>query len=530
VCFVAAAVLWLGPALARDDLFDNDATHHVFWLYRYVDPGLFPNDPSAAYFSTGNDAAIGYRILYAFLAPLVDILTAAEWLSVVLLGSVALFAFLIGRESVDDSAYRDLAGLASAALAMALLSRIDLLPPMALQRSFGMPLTLMCLWGLVSHRYRWVGTSWILSALIYPVLIPVLGLSAGIMFLAKLLKTRKMPANWIWNGISGSLAVMIVLLDLGTPDHVGPAVTYQEALQMPEFGPDGRQVLFGVGWHDRVFLHHRTGIGVPLKILLTTGALGLAAVAVQRRHWIPQAAIVMGGTGLALWGVARLTMFALYLPNRHSRWTLAAAVIAVLGPGAVAVLAHAVMRLERAWPRVRAQGAVIRLATMVAPVIVIAALHPAFVARWNRPVQRDLERAYTFLRTLPEDTLVAAHPDLADNVPLRARRSVLASTEAAIAFHRGYYSGYVPRIEASLDAAYATDWAELDARLAPYGVDVVLSSSSVFRRTTFYAPFDARVARLTSVDASAFVLRHPPPDRVLFQSGDVMVVQVRVPR
>ena len=38
---------------------------------------------------------------------------------------------------------------------------------------------------------------------------------------------------------------------------------------------------------------------------------------------------------------------------------------------------------------------------------------------WNRPIDTDLENVYAFISTLPKSTLVAAHPDLADCVPLR---------------------------------------------------------------------------------------------------------------
>jgi len=232
--------------------------------------------------------------------------------------------------------------------------------------------------------------------------------------------------------------------------------------------------------------------------------------------------------GLVLWVIARMTMFTLYLPNRHSRWSVAAAAIVVLAAGAVALLAETVAALHRAGAATWAARAAVVLAVAPAPLVVGWVLYPAASNRWSTPRQQDLERAYAFLETLPKDTLVAAHPDLADSVPLRARRSVLASSEAAVAFHRGYYSAYVPRIEASLDAAYATDWTALDARLAPFGVDVVLSSSSVFSNRSYYPPFDTRVARLTdAVDPSAFVLRDPPADRLLFRSGDVVVVTVR---
>jgi hypothetical protein len=539
VCVLVAAVLWLGPWLVRADLFDDDGAHHVFWYYQYADPALLTEELSLEYFTSPSVSPPGYRALYASLAPVVDVLRAAEWLSVVLLAATAAFAYLLGRAAVPDARYREIAGLAMAAITLALLARIDLLPPMALQRAFAMPLTLMCLWALVARRYAWVGASWLLAALVYPVIVPVLGLAAGLVFLRDLARDRAMPPKWILNAVLGAAAVTIVLLGLGVPPDVGPTVTWEQARQMPEFGPGGRQVLFGQGWQEYIFVHHRTGIGVSPKILLGAGLAALAAVVLRRRRWIPLPAIVMAGTGLALWGIARLTLFDLYLPNRHSRWTLAAAVLLVLAVGATAVFARIVQRLHSSDGAVRAgenepstplpRSAVLS-AAIVAPLLVAAALYPAAAKSWRTPVDADLERAYAFLATLPKDALVAAHPDLANYVPLRTRRAVLASTEASVAFVVGYYAKYVPRIEASLDAAYATDWNAFDARLAPYGVDVFLSNAATLERTDYHPPFAARVAKLTEAKApDSFVLREPPPERVLFRSGDTVVVAVRGP-
>src|SRR5690606_40444330 len=56
---LVAALLWAGPALLRPDVFDGDAAHHVWWLYRYADPTLFPGDVMFDYFRTS--APLGYR-------------------------------------------------------------------------------------------------------------------------------------------------------------------------------------------------------------------------------------------------------------------------------------------------------------------------------------------------------------------------------------------------------------------------------------------------------------------------------------
>jgi hypothetical protein len=383
----------------------------------------------------------------------------------------------------------------------------------------------------VARRYAWVGVSWLLAALLYPVIIPAIGLSACVVFLIEMVRTRAMPQKWLWNGALGVASIAIVLLEIGIPDHVGPMVTFEQAQQMAEFGPRGRQTLFGSGWHDGWFLHHRTGIGVPAQIVLAAFAAALTAVALGRGRWIPSAVIVMALTGLALWAVARLTMFALYLPNRHSRWTLAAAAIVVIGVGAVALLAYVrERRAARSPARRSAPRAALLVASLAAPVAVAAALYPSAARRVDLPVDHDLERAYDFLATLPKDTLVAAHPDLANFVPLRSKRAVLASTEASVAFTLGYYAQYVPRIEASLDAAYATDWETLDERLTPFGVDVVLGNAETLADRSYHPPFEARIERLTQgVPIDRFVLHDPPPDRVLFRSGDTVVVEVRKP-
>ena len=138
-----------------------------------------------------------------------------------------------------------------------------------------------------------------------------------------------------------------------------------------------------------------------------------------------------------------------------------------------------------------------------------------------------MERAYAYLTTLPRDTLIAAHPDLADFVPLRSKRSVLASTETSLSFMQGYYRRIEPRLQASLRAAYASSWEELDKALAPYGVTVMLTAPIVWSKTDYYEPFNALVTDLRSQgERTGFVLKEPTGARVLFRSGDVYVVRV----
>ncbi len=78
----------------------------------------------------------------------------------------------------------------------------------------------------------------------------------------------------------------------------------------------------------------------------------------------------------------------------------------------------------------------------------------------------------------------------------------------------------------SLRAAYATSWQELDAILGKTGPCVVLTDASVWTKERYDAGFEDLLRELLKRGAEdGFVLKSPPPDRVLFQSGDVYVVR-----
>jgi hypothetical protein len=289
---------------------------------------------------------------------------------------------------------------------------------------------------------------------------------------------------------------------------------------MQEFSPNGRQDLFGSRSIGSYFWHHRTGLGWSRKMLLAMVIAVGVTVVLRRRHLIPRPAWLLAIAGVLLWFVARLALLHLYLPNRHSRVAIAVFAIVAFAAAAFATIEAVATRRPATVSRIPFVVAVI------APLIVAVALLPTAADAWRVPVDRDMERAYEFIAALPNDTLVAAHPDLANFVPLRTRHSVLASTEGSIAFMQGYYARMVPRIEASLRAAYATSWDELQAALAPYEVDVMLTAPSVWEKSGYYAPFDGLAHALIERGRhEGFVMRSPPPDRVLFRSGDVYVVR-----
>ncbi len=510
------------PAVLRPDLFSDDATQHVYWLYRYADSSLFPGDLTIEYFGSLSVAPWGYRALYAVLSPLGDALLVAKIVSGVLLMLSAYMAWLLGKAL--NTAKPAITGLLTVAVTLALLPAVDLLPAMGFQRTFALPITLLCIWALVAYRYFWVGISWILASLVYPVIVPVLGLTAGLVFLMDIWRDRRMPPHWLWNGAAGVVTIAVVLLTRDVPQGIGPMVTFAQAQVMPEFGANGRQSLFGNGFSAYWFGHHRTGLGWSPRLILLLGVTTVIVVLSGNRRLIPRAVWTVAGVGVTLWFAARLTLFDLYLPNRHSRWSLAAyavVMIAVATYGLAAKLFGPSSDTSRRWHWVAL------CASFVAPVVVSLALYPSASRAWHQTVDHDLEGAYQYIKTLPKDTLVASHPTLADPVPLRTRRSVLASTETWISFQLGYNAQLTPRLEASLQAAYATTWEAFDRALSAYGVDAFLVTPELWRTTDYSPPFDELVRKLVLEGKQrGFALDNPPADRVLYRSGDVYVLRV----
>jgi len=536
ICLIVATALWVGPALLRADLFEDDATQHIWWLYRYADPELFRGDVMVDYFRTM--APLGYRAIYGVAARFIDALLAAKLVSGLLYLASGWLAWKIGT-SLGGQDKRAIRGLLSVVSFIVVVSVgrtfAEVLPPLAFQRTFSLPLVLMCLWALIARRYRWVGASWVAAALVYPAILPLIGLMAGCVFLRDLVRDRHMPDAWVFNVACTVVAVAAALLGIPKADALGPAFTFREAVAMPEFGPNGRLKLHVSGFVADLVRFHTMGLGTSPWFLIAVAAAVVFVWWRGKSRLIPFAAWAMVGTGVGLWALLRLfsaqLMFGLYFPNRHSRWAIAAFGIVAFAAAAYAGLELVVGWLRNRGARMSGAGPVWALSAF-AVVAMGALLWPDARRDYTSPVDHDLENVYAFISQLPKDTLVAAHPTLADDIPLRSRRSVLTSTETSMPWLRGYYAIVKPRVEASLRAAYATDISDLDSQLAPFGVDVFVTGPMVWNETSYLEPYDSEffLALLARGRDKGFALRAPPPDRVLYRSGEYYVLSVHADR
>ena len=517
------------PPLLRCDLHDEDFAHHIWWLYHWVDSQLFPDDLAHLFFSQPILAPYGYQFLFRTLVPFVDPLLLAESLPFILVLVATALAFQIGQRVGQGL----LGGVVAAVFFI--LAQLRFLHA-GLPRSFATPILLFGMWALLTQRQIALGCALLLAVLFYPPVAANLGLCAAIVLVLRVWKERKLPARWPVLIAIGCLALVVLGLAYlrPMPPGLGQKVTFEQAYAMPEFWSGGRSHFFD---HDpwRFYFSKRDGLGInPWLALLLTCLL----VVVWRSFpgVIGVESWALAGTALGLFVSAHLTLFVLHHPNRYTLYALP-----VFGLLVVAAVIPAFIARLRAYPpaggmRIFLSKQLKRAILVPVGCLVLAAYGTEattkLVSVLHTPPDQDLEAVYLFLETLPKDTLVAAHPYDADNIPLRSRRSVLASMETSLPLYVGYYQTMAERIAAVLAAYHASDFAAVDLLYDRYGVDVFVVNQGRYvpGASLYYEPFlDSVREQWRQGRRAGFVLRDPPAERILFQRGVFTIVRVGPP-
>jgi hypothetical protein len=303
---------------------------------------------------------------------------------------------------------------------------------------------------------------------------------------------------------------------------------------MPEFGPDGRQTFFRSSDPvERFISNARSGLDVePWTLFAVLVALALGAWMFPRA--VPLGVWLMPAASLAAFIAAHVLLFKLHYPSRHTRFMLPAFFMLWLA----AVLPRALERARRLPPVDRLVTRIGRpawLGSLAALAIVLVALvnAPRLLKDLRAERRPGFAEVMEFLSGLPKDARIAAHPRVASDIPLLTRRSVIACEETSQSYFLGYYRIVKPMISAEVEAAYATAWPAIDQLCDRFGATVFLVDLDNYRRPidrkhAYFEPFISEAKGLIDAgEKNGFALETPPPDRVLFRSGDFIVVRLK---
>jgi hypothetical protein len=480
-------ILTLRQAFSGDYVVQDDARQHVFWMYRWIDPTLFPEDLIADYFQSV--APLGYRLFYRTLTWMsLD----PFWVSKVLplgLGLVTTgyaYGLSLRLFPVPAAAFG-----ATLLLNQVIWANDDI--PSATPRAFVYPLLVAFLYYLLERpRSRFSIFACLvliaLQGLFYP---QSVFLAAGVLILqlvrwqGRRLTFSRDRVDYGVVGAGLGVAIAILLPFALQTSAYGPVITLAEARELREFQPAGRSRFFDPNAWNFWIHGNRSGILPRTERLppLLYGALLLPILQVFSGQFpltrqIQPAARILGDlllVSLFWFAMAHLTLFRLHLPSRYTQHSLR---IVLCLAAAIALICGLDALLR--WGAKSSRSLLASGGTALMAIALLA--YPTYAyqfpgANYEQGTQPEL---YEFLIQQPPDIRVATLSMEADMIPSFAQRSVLVAPEYGIPYHMGYYTEFRNRAIALADAQYAPTLDPIQAAIREYNIDFWVVDTDAF--------------------------------------------------
>ncbi|MCT7956045.1 hypothetical protein [Laspinema palackyanum] len=480
-----AAVYGIGglqQAFSADLVVQDDARQHVFWMQRFLEPGLFPNDLIADYFQSV--APAGYALFYRVMAGVGIAPLLLSKLLPPLLGLITtVFCFGVTMELFPVP----IAGfIASVLLNQSLWMQDGLIS--ATPKAFVYPLFLPLLYYFLQKKSLATGIMIALLGLFYPqyvlILLVILLLQTFIYKRKKItLSLRLINLKFLRSNLI--IAGFILFVYALTSSEFGPTISAMEAQKLPEFLPGGRSQFF-IDDPWAFWLHGRSGIalsailtpvfmvlGFLLPILLKFPKIFTLVPAISSRIRILLEIVI---AALLMFFAAHGLLFKLHLPSRYTQHSLRM-VMAWAAAIAITILLDALWRWGQSVPKKIIAG-------IISAVLAIVFLfYPQLTMNnfpWTSYQRGEQPELYAFLQQQPPDILIASLAEEANNLPTFAHRSVFAAREYAIPYHWGYYEQFRNRLQRMIQAQYSPNLRDVVDFLQEDGVDWWLIEKGAF--------------------------------------------------
>jgi hypothetical protein len=528
--------------VSRPGTYQTDAMIHEFWMRRFQDSSLFGDPLTTSLLDTGYSPP-AFRALFWLASNVVDPVFFGEFLPLVLQPLSVWLVFRIVRAHVD---WRPAAWMAGA---------LFLVPWDVLRfsgghpRAFAQPIVLLTVLLLLFRRNLAAALVPAVGLLLYP---PA-GLTAlGVLVLAAL-DPRRRPLHdlrklrWAGIGVVGvGGALLLTRLTTASQEVISAA----DARNFPEFGEHGQMHFFVSSTLDYLSQNYSGFFLQDSGSIIAVAALLLLLVRPRNAGLLRWEVWCMPIAALVLFGVAHAVKFQLYLPHRytypllpffciavgvlvrptfeilarHSRVLLAAAPLFAVGPAALALTVFplgprlslsefaswladaapvlavglAVGLLLTALARWRnASATLAAAAALVAGIVLVAAVAFADGGRSKAAVACNERGLYRFLRTVPEDKIVAADPFVSSCIPVATRRAVVISRKLYQPWALDYFESIRERMFLTVDAFHGPSVDAVIGLRERYGADYLVVRSRVkAQKWGNMEPFTSEVKRL----------------------------------
>jgi hypothetical protein len=479
-------LLALQQAFGSEYVVQDDARQHIFWLRRFLDSELFPNNLIADYFQSV--APAGFTAFYGLFAKLgLDPMLLAKVLPLPLALIATVYGFAVSLQLLPLPLT---AFLSSLMIQQVLWTHDDLTS--ATPRAFMPAIFLAFLYYLLKRSLWPCLLTIVLEGLFYPQYVFVF---AGLLLLQPLRWHNGRPTlatdrkTYRFCAVALAVAVAVLLPYALASSGYGPTITAAAARGLPEFTKDGRSHFFNdqdplafwlYGERSGLFPHFRPGtmaIGFLLPLLLAFRRYFPLAQHLTRQMRI---LLEMTVVALGLFALAHAVLFKLHLPSRYTGYTLRF-VLAFATAISISLMFEASLQ----WLRLRSRPGWMRpLVWGIAAIFAWGLLvYPSTIPDFPKTnyVVGKVPGLYEFIAQQPKDTVVAGIIKEINDVPSFTNRSIVIGREYAIPYHLGYASQFRQQTIDLVTAQSTSDRAELTQFTQSYGVDFWLVNRKLFK-------------------------------------------------
>lgn len=482
------SLVWLKVAFAGKYIVQSDASMYVFWMQRFTDPGLLPNDLNVAYHES--ISPIGYTALYKSIASLgVSPRLSNKLLPIGLTLATTVYCFRFCLQLLPVPA---VAFVSTLLFNQHLWLTDD--ANSAIPRSFVYPFFFAFLYYLGRDANVRATIAIGLVGLFYP---PMMFVGVGVLAV-RLVSWAKGRLCLSKQGdyrllLAGVVVAAIILVPYGLLGHAkfGSMVTVAQARAMPEFQETTGRISF---FNDRDPLNFwfdgiHSGLGLSLNPVIVSVGLLLPLLWLHPhrfplvRQCRPAMALLLQMliAAIGLFLAAHALLFRLFLPSRYTIPTLRI-VVAIAGGLALCILIDAATRVYRIrWQGRKAQYIVWGAAFFVAiPLVFYPQIFWAKHFTKVGLVVGQEPALYEFFQQQPKDSLIATLSNEGDKLPVFAQRSVLVSAKYAIPYHPAYYNRIRQRAIDLIHAQYSLSLTDVQEFIQIYGIDFWLVEKTAF--------------------------------------------------
>lgn len=472
----------LPQAFSGEYVVGDDAREYLFWMYRFSEPQLFPNDLIANYFQS--ITPVGYAALYHLMNNLgVKPVLFSKLLPLVL----ALFTTGYGFAVYMRLLPVPIGGFfATLLLNQAIWMRDEIVS--ATPRSFFYPLFLAFLYYLLKRSLLPCLVVIALQALFYPI---VAFISSGILLLRLLRWQRGIRLShdrndYLFCVLGIGVALLTLIPYILASSEFGPTITAAEARRIPEYWSGGR-----VSYYKSNLLHFwldgrdsgmfallsppQLFIGALLPFVLLLSPRPLTQQVNKEVKILLQIVLV----SISIFFIAHALAFKLHFPSRFTFHTFRMVLSLAAGIVLTLMLNQVFQWLERK-TRPAHQGLTILITVVV---VAVGVLYPFSLKVFPKTqyLKGNVPELYQFLQQQPPDSIVASVTQEANNLPTFAKRPILVAEEYALPFHTKYYTQFRQRAKDLIVAQYSPELQQVKQFIHKYHVSFWLLERTAFK-------------------------------------------------